>query len=163
MKKIFGLALVVCLVLGLVGCSDVDNRSIDVPPPSPTETLSNELIFDILKEKYDVEYLGKDIEYNIPNMLDKEFAVAGNAILSDHYNYGFEDAEEKYYCIKVEPLYNTSKEDWYVYLNREYFNEFYDELIIVGEKYAVFICSIPSIYYTKGQSQMAFGHNIAWN
>lgn len=163
MKKTFGLALVVCLVFSLVGCSDADNRGIDVPPPPPTETLSNELIFDILKEKYDVEYLGKDIEYNIPNMLDKKFAVAGNAILSDYYNYGFEDAEEKYYCIKVEPLYNTSKEDWYVYLNREHFNEFYDELIIVGEKYAVFICSIPSTYYTKGQSQMAFGHNIAWN
>ncbi|NMB96837.1 MAG: hypothetical protein GYA02_09545 [Clostridiaceae bacterium] len=129
MKKVFYLVVVICLVLGLIGCTDVSTDRIQTPIIStPTPDSDKEALEKIMEER-NIKYFGKDIEYNIPNMLDKEFIVVGYAELSDYYNYGFDDLEEHCFCIKIKPKFDTSNNDWYIYLDREDFNRVYDDLI----------------------------------
>lgn len=167
MKKVFYLVLVICLVFSLVGCSDVDNEYTDIPnystssTPSTASKTDEQVIKDTMTE-YNVKYFGKDIEYNMSNMLDKEFFIIGTVSLSDYYNYGFSDVEDTSFCIKFKPLYNTSKEEWYIYWDRELCKEFYDDLIGEENKLIMAICKIPKLYFNKNQQQMAKGIKAFW-
>lgn len=167
MKKIFGFVIVVCLVLGLVGCSDIDNEYTDIPnystssTPSTASKTDEQVIKDTMTE-YNVKYFGKDIEYNMSNMLDKEFFIIGTVSLSDYYNYGFSDVEDTSFCTKFKPLYNTSKEEWYIYWDRQSFKEFYDDLIGKDDTLIMAICKIPKLYFNKNQQQMARGIRVFW-
>lgn len=159
MKKIFYLVIVICLFFNLVSCSNVDNEKL-----SQIENIDSKTLIDIIKEKYEVEYTGNDIEYNIPNMKDKRFVIIGTSTLSDYYNYGFSNTEEKLFCVKVKPTLDTSKEDWYIYLDREYWDDYYQTLVKEGSiEKTVLICEVPSLYYQDGQGQMAYGNGAYWN
>ena len=167
MKKIFGLVIVVCLALNLVGCSDISNEYTDIsnystsPMPSTASKTDEQVIKDTMTE-YNVKYFGKDIEYNMSNMLDEEFFIVGTVSLSDYYNYGFDDIEDTSFCIKLSPLYDTSKEDWYIYWDRQSCKEFYDDLIGKDDVLIMAICKIPKSYFNKNQQQMAKGIMAFW-
>lgn len=164
MKKIFCLVFIVYLLLNLVGCSNVDNEEINIsssPMPSTASKTDEQVIKDTMTE-YNVKYFGKDIEYNMSNMLDKEFFIIGTVSLSDYYNYGFSDVEDTSFCIKFKPLYNTSKEEWYIYWDRQSFKEFYDDLIGKDDTLIMAICKIPKLYFNKNQQQMAKGIRAFW-
>lgn len=159
MKKIFCLVFILIIILSFTGCGNITNEQL-----SQIENLDSKTLIDTIKEKYEVEYTGNDIEYNLSNMKDKKFVIIGVSTLSDYYGYGFNHTEEKLFCVKVKPVLDTSKEDWYIYLDREYWDDYYQALIKEGSiKKTVFICEIPSLYYQDGQGQMAYGNGAYWN
>lgn len=125
-------------------------------------TGSNEEILQKIMNKYNVKYMGKDVEFDITNHLDEEFILVGQAYLSDYYNYGFIDLEEYYFCIKIEPWDETSQNDWYIYLDRKDFKKLYNELIDGKFIQVVIIGEIPEIYYKKHQGNLAIGNKVFW-
>ena len=78
-----------------------------------------EKIIENHKNEFDIDLDWRDVQYDIVNNLDKEFVVAGEAKLSNYYNYGYKDLEEEYFSVVVRPPGSSSREKWYLYFERE--------------------------------------------
>lgn len=129
------------------------------------DKLSIEEKFEIRIKEYmkesKVSLYWKDIQYDMPNNLDKEFVVAGIAELSDYYNYGFRGREDDYFCISVTPYDGKYTNRWHLYLHRESFKELFNSL--KGEERVIIAtCEIPDFVYKEGQGNMAFVNQVRW-
>lgn len=129
------------------------------------DKLSTEEKFEIKVKEYmkenKVSLSWKDIQYDMPNNLDKKFMVAGIAELSDYYNYGFRGREDDYFSISVTPYDGKYTNRWYLYLNRESFQELFNSLK-EGERVIIATCEIPEFVYKEGQGNMAFVSQARW-
>lgn len=138
-----------------------------------TKYYSNILIKHLDKGLFQSEKMGEyvsknnvslnsvDVQYDMPNNLNKMFTLSGTASLSDYYNYGFRDVESNYFCIEVIPDGGTYSDVWYVYCERSSFKDIFIDLKSGNEKIEC-VCEIPSKYYKKGQGNMAIAKFICW-
>jgi hypothetical protein len=107
--------------------------------------------FFVLKENYwkesklnqNVTLDNKDVQYNMKNNLNQYFSLEGSAELDDYYNYGFNTSlEEDYFCLSVTPSGGSYSDRWYIYCNKESFQEVFDETIDNGSISVKMICAI---------------------
>ncbi|MBU3186658.1 hypothetical protein [Clostridium estertheticum] len=102
----------------------------------------------------------KDIQFDMKNNVDKEFAIEGSVELADYYNYGFTD-ESKYFCIKVSAD-NTVSNSWYLYCDRTVYSKLFDILKENGKPYITATGIITSSKFKDGQGNMAEAEYIKW-
>ena len=164
MKRYFYRIGIVVLCIGLVvclaGCKDADVVNEDVySTVQITTTLPEDSPQESIIKKYDATLTAKDVQYDLENSLDKYFNLTGNAVLSDYYNYGFDDLEKTHFVLRVDV---GSIDYWYIYCNRETFDELFDDVKQDEVREIFAICHIPKSYYKQGQGTMAFLKSVAW-
>lgn len=133
-----------------------DDMAGKVSEPKTFETQVKEYM-----DENGLSFSWKDIQYDMPNKLDKEFVVAGKAELSDYYNYGFRDTEKDYFVVRITPYDGEYRNTWYLYLHRESFEKLFNSLK-EGERAIIATCEIPDYIYKEGQGNMAFVNQIRW-
>ena len=79
----------------------------------------NEIDSDPVKvfmDNNNITLTAKDVQFNMSNNLDKDFALFGKAKLDDYYNYGFDTSiEPKYFNVELTP---DDGDSWNLYLER---------------------------------------------
>ncbi|OCA87797.1 hypothetical protein A8F94_08110 [Bacillus sp. FJAT-27225] len=105
-----------------------------------------------------------DVQYDMANQLDREFAIIGTASLSDYYNYGFSELEKEFFAVKIYPLEDSSsiKDVWTLYFNRTDFAELFNTLKVNGETILVGTGVIPSQLYEDSQGNLAIASQASW-
>ena len=154
------ICLVICLVLVggvLSGCNGEEiNRD-------TTDKIPDATVFQDFMVEKDVTLTAKDVQYDMINTLDQSFAIEGNAILSDYYNYGFKESMSKLiFVIRVTPTSKDYSDSWYLYCDRESFVNLFDELKEQGEINIFAKCLIPKALYQENQGNMALVESISW-
>ena len=158
MKRI--ICLVICLVLvgGVLGGCDGEEINRDTSEKIPETTAFKDFMVE-----QDVTLTAKDVQYDMVNTLDQSFAIEGNAILSDYYNYGFKESTSKLvFAIKITSTSKDYSDSWYLYCDRESFVSLFDELKEQGEINIFAKCLIPKALYQENQDNMALVESISW-
>ena len=70
----------------------------------------------------------KDVKYDPYGYLGQDFTITGVAELDDYYNFEYRDLESIYFCIAIEPLNGSYSDRWYIYAEREAFQELFQTL-----------------------------------
>ncbi len=163
MKKII-LILITCLLF--TGCSrvveDLDDakKELGINTENIEKTKENldteKNPYERTMEEFDIKYLAKDVEYNIPNKLGTIFLIEGLAELSNYYNYGY-DSEETFFCVRIHPLFDTAKETWYLYFDRGLNEDLYKTLVDKGKIQLLATGILSEDFYEEGQNCQAFG------
>lgn len=160
-RKCF-LFIILCASILLTACDKekenekVDMTSQDVPP---SERYAAEYVEPVLSEdekfmeEYNISLTGKEVQFNLSNNLNKEFYLNGNVELCDYYNYGYTN-ESKFFCGKLTPVDGGYSDSWYLYFNRDSFNDAYQALL-EGNMDMKIIAKIPTNGYERGQGNMA--------
>lgn len=104
--------------------------------------------------KTSISVTSDEVQYNMPNNLDKEFYLEGTVELDDYYNYGF-TYEEDYFCGKLTPFDGGYSDSWYLYFDRDSFDSLYT-LLLEGSRDLRIAAEIPEYMYEKGQGRMAY-------
>lgn len=112
-------------------------------------------------KEFNVKLTAKDVQYDMPNNLDKEFAVEGTAKLSTYYNYGFRDMEKDYFVVSLRPTGGAYSDEWYLYLHRESFKALFDKLKD-SDVTIIVVAEIPKWVYKDNQGNMAFVSRVRW-
>ena len=97
--------IVVLLVFGIfIGKYTGGDKKVTVitaaKTATPTESSTVDYTINAYMKEKNLTLKAKDIQFDMKNNVDKEFAMEGSVELADYYNYGFTD-ESKYFCIKV--------------------------------------------------------------
>ena len=158
-KKIIILAGIISVLL-LGGCASkpVVNNSI-ATSQTVTTPVSNITTIDTYMEKNNITLKAKDVQFDMANNLDKNFAIQGTAKLDDYYNYGFINNKD-YFCINVSTD-DTYSNSWYLYCDRESYSKLFDDLQS-GDKDITATCIVSSAVYKSKQGNMAKVLNIEW-
>jgi len=125
------------------------------------EESKNKVIDDYMKEN-NITLTAKDVQYDIKNNLDKNFAIVGTAELDNYYNYGFDERMEKdYFVAFVIPEGSSYSDGWYLYFHRDSFDKLFRELKN-GNRNIMATCQIPKWRYEDGQNNMAIVESLSW-
>jgi hypothetical protein len=117
------------------------------------DQIKKEEEFKEFMDEAGVTLTAKDVQFDMVNNLDEEFALVGVAELSDYYNYGFTN-EKAYFVARVTPDNGSYSDSWYLYFNRVSFDALYNTLK-KGEQRIRAIAVIPESAYKSGQGNMA--------
>ena len=126
-----------------------------------SKTVSAKRLESYMKEN-NISLTATEVQYNITNNLDKEFAMEGTATLSTYYNYGFSNIEEKDFVVKLRPTGGSYNDEWYLYLHRQSFEQLFDKLMNNNSVYMITTVRIPSSIYKEGQGNMAEVRSARW-
>lgn len=102
-----------------------------------------------------------DVQYDMGNNLNQKFTLVGEAELDDYYNYGYDDAENEFFCVMVVPEDGKYTNRWYIYAKRADFKDFFDDLKR-GNCNVEMVAVIPASRYEQGQNCMAMLDYVAW-
>lgn len=175
MKKYALIILVLWMLISLIGCStkileeEYKGFETEIQPtmqdeaPGTEKNLEKSLVLQVeeyIKENK-VSYSWKDVQYDMANKLNEKFVVAGEAELSDYYNYGFRGKEKDYFAVRITPYDGDYTNAWYLYLHRESFEKLFDSLK-EGNRTVIATCEIPRYIYKDGQGNMAFVNQAQW-
>lgn len=164
-KKCF-LFLILTTSLFLTACGkentvEADGTNQDIPASERYATEYIEPIIsedDKFMEEYNISLLGKEVQYNLANNLNKEFYLKGNLELCDYYNYGYTN-EKAYFCGQLTPVDGGYSDSWYLYFHRDSFDNVYQALL-EGNLNMQISAKIPSKAYEQGQGNMAIVQRI---
>lgn len=175
------LFLCIVLIIGLVGCGMKSEniklsqelqelqelqalRAISKTTATPVPTATPVLvgIQKYMQDRY-ITLTAKDVQFDMVNNLDKNFAIEGTAELSDYYNYKFVKAEKTFFCIKVRPVGGSYTDEWYIYCSRETKKDIFNKLKNDGKIPIIASCVLPKDFYTEGQGNLAFAIQILTN
>ncbi|MGD7023433.1 hypothetical protein ACQCVK_12605 [Rossellomorea vietnamensis] len=150
--------LLLMTVILLAACSPAEDKGeVSQPQEKSEEEQPGDYTFDQFKEDRSLDIEGEDISYaEEENFVGERFAVKGKAQLSRYYNYGYSDLEETHFVVKV---FNEEAIPWYLYLSRQEFSDFFQEL----KKGPVDIYAdavIPEEYYEVEQGHLAMAEEI---
>lgn len=166
MKKVSFFILVFIILIVVIGCANskiedevADTESVLEEGETEQRTFEDDVME--YEKEFKVRLSWKDVQYDMPNNLNKEFLVAGVAELSDYYNYGFRGIEEDYFCVNVIPYDGKFSNRWHLYFHRESFKELFDSLK-EGERLIIATCEIPDFIYKEGQGNMACVNRARW-
>ena len=159
-KKIIITLGIILLPIIMFGCSNGSTQTV-IPATSTNtvETSTEDASINLYMKKNNIFLKAKDVQFDMKNNLDKDFAIEGIAKLSDYSNYGYKD-EENYFCIKVN-IDNTAENSWYLYCDRKSFSELFD-ILKNKNAYITATCKISSNVYKSDQGNMAEVSNIEW-
>ncbi|MBX4152385.1 hypothetical protein [Paenibacillus lautus] len=114
----------------------------------------------IFMDNNNITLTAKDVQFNMSNNLDKDFAISGTAKLDDYYNYGFDTSiESEYFNLELTP---EDGDRWSLYLEREAFTNLFEELQDKGEVQVTVSATIPSGRFEPNQGNMAFVTKATW-
>lgn len=147
MKKVIACCLACVMAFALVGCSGEVGSKYHVEGKSA---------LDHYMETGDLKLTAKEVQFDMANNLDKQFALKGVGELSDYYNYGYSNLEETFFCVYVTPIDETGEDPWYVYFNRVDDRKLYD-ILLKTDAYLELMCTVTSVGYKSGQGNLAFG------
>lgn len=108
--------------------------------------------FDAFLGTNHVELSSKDVQYDPAGNLNRLFLLEGTASLSRYYNYGYDDAETTHFCLKVRPSGGKSSDDWYIYCNRENFQELLNKAKDSDELTIRMVCKV--VKWDSGQGSL---------
>ncbi|MEQ6378752.1 hypothetical protein RZN25_18285 [Bacillaceae bacterium S4-13-56] len=103
----------------------------------------------------DIVVTAEEVEFNMPNNLDKQFYLEGTVELCDYYNYGF-TYEQDYFCGELTPFDGGYSDSWNVYFDRDSFDGIFGLLLEDGSVDLRMAVEIPEYMYEKGQGKMAY-------
>ncbi len=139
-----------------------DNKAINNIVENWDDTDSTQNKSQKYMEENNIKLTAKDVQYDMANNLNKEFAISGNAELDDYYNYGFDDdMEDDYFVASVRPEGGSYSEEWYLYFHRESFKELFTKLKKVKVN-IIATAEIPDYRFKKGQGNMAIVKQASW-
>ena len=124
-------------------------------------TITIKSYIDDVKTASGVDLDWRDVEYNIPNNLDTEFVIVGEASLSNYFNYGYSHLEEEFFNITMETPESKFSERWHLYLHREDWNDLF-EYLKEGDAFIGVTASMESDLYTDRQGRMALVYGASW-
>lgn len=159
-KKIIVITGIMLLSIMMFGCSNkATDTVVSVTSTNAVETQPEDSLINPYMKENNISLEAKDIQFDMKNNLDKDFAIEGIAKLSDYYNYGFKD-EKNYFCIKVN-IDGVETNSWYLYCDRKSFSELFN---VLKDKNAFITatCKISSNVYKSDQGNMAEVSNIKW-
>ncbi|MGM1044786.1 MAG: hypothetical protein ACQEXX_01430 [Bacillota bacterium] len=114
----------------------------------------------IFMDNNNITLTAKDVQFNMPNNLDRDFAISGTAKLDDYYNYGFDTSiESEYFNLELTP---EDGDRWSLYLERTAFTKLFEELQDKGEVQVTVSATIPSGRFEPNQGNMAFVTKATW-
>ena len=156
-KIIIVMCIIVVLILGATGCSKEKNVSATTTKSVTTETFDTDASINTYMKTNNLTLKAEDVQLDIANNLNKDFAIEGIAKLSDNYNYGY---SENNFCIIVNTD-DTTENSWYLYCNKTDLSKLYDSLQN-GNKYITATCQIKKSLYKEGRGNLAIVSNIEW-
>lgn len=130
------------------GIIETTKKRVDAENEIYKEKMKKEFI-----EKYDANVTEKEVQFNMANNLEQPFYLEGTVELCNYYNYGFTN-EKGYFCGKLIPFDIDGSNSWYLYFNRDIFDDVYDRLL-TGTVELSIIAEIPATIYKDGQGNMA--------
>lgn len=145
-------------VVKIVGEGALDSN----PSSDSTEqSTTNSPKHDYIAEYYEANKLkAKDVQFDMANNLDKDFALDGIARLDDYYNYGFgPELESDYFCARITP--DDGSDDWYAYFHRGSFEDLF-EALKSNDVYVNTTSIIPKWRFEEGQDNMAMVQSAKW-
>jgi hypothetical protein len=104
----------------------------------------------------------RDVQYDMLNNLDQDFAIMGTAELDTYYNWGFADAESEYFSVDITPFDGEYGDNWNLYFNRNDFAELFNLLKTSGNVTIAATGIIPSNMYEDGQGNLALAKQATW-
>ncbi|OMD44285.1 hypothetical protein [Paenibacillus odorifer] len=122
---------------------------------------SSKKLVDTYKQKSNIDLEAKDVQFDMANLLDEPFVIAGVAALSDYYNYGFTD-EKMLFSVKLTPFDGKSSGAWYLYFDRNNDAALFKRLK-TGEAVIVTAASVPKSIYDSNQGNMAIASTPVWS
>lgn len=169
-KTIIIIGIIIMLEIGgIVGIS-VHNNSVVSSYKSTQASDANKVIAEekakaklidstnnAYMKKNNLTLKAKDVQFNMKNNLDKDFAITGTAHLSDYYNFGFTD-DETYFCIQLDTD-DSLLDSWYLYCNRVTFSELFNDLQN-GHQLITATCVIPESLYESNRGNLARVTNV---
>lgn len=123
-----------------------------------TQTTSN---FQQYMQKQKVTLTAKQVQFNMQNDLGKNFALYGNAKLTDYYNWGFQN-QSQYFAVDVTPTDGDFSQSWTIYFSRTSFKQLYDDLMNNSSVNIFVTAQIPVTVYEDGQGNLALGEQAKW-
>lgn len=112
-------------------------------------------------DERNIKLTAKDVQYNMENNVDKCFVIEGIGEIDDYYNYGFDDMEKDYFCVRVEPTGGKYSDEWYLYFHRESFEKLFNQLK-QDKKNIMATCKIPEYRFEISQGNMAIVEEASW-
>ncbi|MFY4775723.1 DUF2628 domain-containing protein [Metabacillus sp. RGM 3146] len=140
--------------------SSIDNWGGSAGDSETSIQTIDEVLQDYMKENK-LALTAEDVQYDMENNLDEDFAIAGTAKLDTYYNYGFADASKENFSVSINPV--DGGEPWNLYFDRKDFADLYTELKNQGEVDLVATGIIPSEIYDPAQGNMAFAEQVTWD
>ncbi len=129
---------------------------------SSTSTTPSGNELDTLMQENGVTLTARDVQYNMPNNIEKLFGLEGTGELCDYYNWGYDDSiKGDYFCVRIAPPGGTLREDWYIYFNRTSFDKVYQDLL-EGDIYIYLLAKIDQQYYDVHQGNQARAVSVRW-
>ena len=131
--------------------SESDTSTVVAPQPLPEQNdtsfeLTYEETFQVYMQENRITLTAKDVQYDMQNDLDQNFAILGTGELDTYYNYGFADAESEYFSVDITPFDGEFSDGWNLYFNRSDYSELYNLLKENGEVTMVIDCSHSICY-----------------
>jgi len=167
MRKLISLIGILLIVGMMFGCGKTtqssSKSSIDstvITTTSTKEVSAKDKMTNEYMKKNNIILTSKDVQFDMKNNLDKDFAISGLATLSDYYNYGFKD-DKNYFCIKINTD-DTVSNSWYLYCDRTSFSQLFNDLKS-KDRAMIATCKISKNIYKSGQGNMAEVMNIEWD
>lgn len=116
------------------------------------ETEQNET--EKFKELAGATRTADEVQYNMPNNLDKVFYLEGQLEICDYYNYGFTN-ETEYFCGRLTPTDGGYTNSWYLYFHRKSFDNVYNVLMNNPISDIKIAAKVSSGSFKSGQGNMA--------
>ena len=66
--------------------------------------MTYEEAFQAYMQENGITLTAKDVQYDMQNNLDQNFAILGTGELDTYYNYGFADVESEYFSVDITPF-----------------------------------------------------------
>ena len=103
----------------------------------------------------------KDVKYDPYTYLGKDFIITGTAKLDDYYNYEYRDWEYSYFCIDIEPENGSYSDRWYIYANRNTFQELFQILKNGNSTTVTLVCRGQFIDATRNSLATLVDYSIS--
>jgi len=95
-----------------------------------------------------------EVQYNMPNNLNKNFYLEGTLELCDYYNYGYTN-EDAYFCGHLIPFDGGYSDSWHLYFHREDFDGVYQVLLEFDTVDLRVAAQVAGSVYEQRQGNMA--------
>ncbi|WP_052352968.1 DUF2628 domain-containing protein [Neobacillus dielmonensis] len=125
-------------------------------------SMTYEQAFDNYMQENGIRLTAKDVQFDMKNNLDQDFAIFGTAELDTYYNYGFADIEDEYFSVDITPFDGEYGDNWNLYFSRKDFGELFDTLKANGTVTIAATGIIPSSVYEDDQGNLAAAKQATW-
>jgi hypothetical protein len=140
----------------------VEDYTLEQDQSDTSSETTFEEAFQSYIEENGITLTANDVQFDMQNNIDQNFAIMGTAELSTYYNYGFADMESEYFSVDISPYDGEFSDGWNFYFNRTDFNELYDLLKANGEVTIAATGVIQFDFYEYSQGNLELEIQATW-